>query len=344
MKHSLIGLIIGLLAMTQVVVATSIQPDPFLSYQEEWKTTTAMVDRFQLDFYGSAGLSTSFEDSLEAQWPYSVFGGQAWVNAKHSLNVFSVKAEGQVAYGEQNEAVLTEAYAQHDWRRSSGLGASLLVGQARLAKEAFPRPREAALPRPMDIELPFTENLSGAATGVYWDQLDTTKTALGFLVAGAFGTRRPMTHQTSDTLLNAFPAPEWRWSGVYHIVGYLGPAALHLAWEKGKAHNASLYVQPHPRLSFGAGWTYSLHPRSQIAPDNLYAVKGNWDFWEREHYTISLASGFDFGEQPEAIQAFLGCQFDLPMNGAVEVQLGIDTRYQEQDVVAALRYYWRPGH
>ncbi len=344
MKHAALGIIFGLLAMFQVVSATYVQPTDTvtsLSYQDEEQGTEAAVDRFQLDFYGSAGAAATFQDSLEAQWPYSVFGGEAWVNGRESLNVFAVKAEGQLAYGEQSEAVLSEAFAQHDWRNASGLGASLLVGQRRnLAKEWSARPHEAVLPRPMDVELPFTENLSGGACSVYWDNQDWP---LGFSVAGAFGVRRTMPHQTSDTLLSAFPEPQGKWTGAYHISGYVEKLTLDLSWEKQVGHNVSLYAYIHPRFSFCGSWTYSFHPNSQLAPDNLYALKGNWDVWVLEKHSFSLVAGLDFGEQKEALQAFVGYGYDLPMNGLVEVKVGYDGRYgQHGELVGFLGYFWRP--
>lgn len=345
MKNAVLGIICGLLAIFQLASANFVQQsvDPyFLSYQEEDKVyTESQVDRFQLDFYGSAGAAATLQDSLEVQWPYSVFGGEAWVNGRKSLNVFSVKAEGQLAYGEQSEAVLSEAFAQHDWRNASGWGASLLVGQSRsLAKEWSARPHESVLPRPMDVELPFTENLSGGTCSVYWDNQDWP---LGFSVAGAFGARRTMPHQTSDTLLSAFPEPHGKWTGAYHISGYLEKLSLHLSWEKQVGHNVSLYTYIHPRLSFCGSWTYSFHPNSQLAPDNLYALKGNWDILVSEKHNFSLAGGLDFGEQKEALQGFVGYGYSLPMNGLIEVKIGYDGRYgQHGQPVAVLCYYWQP--
>lgn len=347
MKNAMLGIICGFLAMVQTVSANYVQQSPlstFSDYQEEEVYAESGVDRFQLDFYGSAGAAATFQDSLEAQWPYSVFGGQAWVNGRESLNVFSVKAEGQLAYGEQSEAVLSEAFAQHDWRSVNGLGASLLVGQRRnLAKEWAARSYEAALPRPMDAELPFTENLSGGAFSVYWDKQDFP---VGVSVAGAFGVRRTMPHQSSDTLMSAFPEPQGKWTGAYHISGYADKLALHLSWEKQVGHNVSLYTYLNPRLSFCGSWTYSFHPNSQLAPDNLYALKGNWDIWVADKHSLFLAGGLDFGEQSEALQAFVGYGYSLPMNGWIEVQLGVDTRYRKEgkngEFVGALCYRWRP--
>lgn len=347
MKSTMLGIIFGLLAIIQLASASYVQPDSnFLPYtyqeqEEDRGFTESEIDRFQLDFYGSAGVAAIFDSTLaEAQWPYSVFGGEAWVNGRESLNVFSVKAEGQVAYGEENEVVLTEAFAQHDWRHANGLGASLLVGQHRsLAKGWAPRAYEAALPRPMDTELPFTEGLSGGAVSVYWDK--QTDSPIGVSVAGAFGARRSLPHQTSDTLLSAFPEPQGRWTGAYHISGYTEKLALHLSWEKQVGHNVSLYAHINPRLSFCGSWTYSFHPNNQLAPDNLYGVKGSWDVWVSEKHGISLASGLDFGEQKEAAQVFVGYNYSLPMNGLVEFQAGYDGRYGEP--VFVLRYCWFPG-
>lgn len=339
MKNGLWGLILGLLVMFQVASANMDDELETLS-----TVGTSQLDRFQLDVYGAAQLFSSLEeDSLtNSDFSYATFGVEAWLNGRESLNVLSVKGEGQVAYGESLGEFPAEYFAQHDWRRASGLGASLRVGQQRgLVKKNFARPYESALPRPMDVELPFTENLKGVAVSAYWDQQDTLKTPAGFQMSWSFG-RPVLNSQNSDTLFTAFPAPRWIWGAGYHIVGYFGPARLDLGWEKEVGHNVSLYTSPHESLNLGMSWTYSFHPDYEVAPDNLYAAKLNWRFWQSqsEKHNFLLSSGLDFGDQAEALQALLGYHWKLPMNAHVKVQAGYDSRYEQP--VVALRYYWRP--
>ncbi|MBP9801971.1 hypothetical protein KBC40_00075 [Patescibacteria group bacterium] len=331
MKNAMLGLIFGLLAMLQFASAAE-------------KVGTSFLNRSDLEVWGTSQLVTTFEgDSLARnKWSYAIFGAELWINGRQSLDVFSIKAEGQLAYGIKAENLLTEAFAQQDWRQASGLGASFRAGQYQhLSRANFALPHEAALPRRMDVEVPFTENLSGGAFSAYWDQQDTLKIPAGFKMSWGFGKSRPMPQQSWDTLLVAFPEPRWSWGAAYHITGYFGATELHLGWEKEVGHNASLYIAPHVNVDLGLSWTYSFHPHSEIAPDNLYAAKLSWRFWQSqtEKHSFSVVSGLDFGDQTEALQALLGYQWKLPIEGFVKLQAGYDGRYEQP--VVALRYYLR---
>ncbi len=341
MKNAVLGLIFGLLAMVQFASANMDMTDDELDLPT---VGTAQVDRFQLDVYGASQLFSAFEDDsmTNSQFSYATFGVEAWLNGRQSLNVLSVKGEGQVAHGESLGEFPAEYFAQHDWRRASGLGISLRVGQQRsLVKENFARPYESVLPRAMDVELPFTENLKGGAVSAYWEQQDRLKTPAGFQMSWGFG-KPVFGPQNSDTLFAAFPAPQWSWGAGYHITGYFSIIKLDLGWEKEVGHNASLYSSPHESLNLGLSWTYNFHPDYEVAPDNLYAAKLNWRFWrsQSKKHSFSIASGLDFGDQAEALQALLGYQWKPPMNALVKLQVGYDSRYEQP--VAALRYYWRP--
>ncbi|MCB9802722.1 hypothetical protein H6761_01720 [Candidatus Nomurabacteria bacterium] len=298
------------------------------------------VERFQLDFYGGAGLNTSFEDSLQARWSYSLLGGQAWVSSGQN-KVFSFKAEGQIAYGDQAEAFLSEAFVQHDWRNSNG-NFSLRAGQYRnLALESFPQAYEATLLRPNDAELPFTGSISGAALQVAWyDQLGGRP--FGASAALGYGARRTWPARGLDSLFSAFPMLDSDvWVGNYHLNGYWSIFDLHLSWEEEIGHNVSLYTRPWQSLALAGGWSYRFHPDGWIAPDNLYVLKGNWDFLRLgAKQKFFLTSGFDFGEQAEAWQAFLGWKNSGELIGSLSFQVGYDSRLEQ--AVAAVRYYWRP--
>lgn len=327
MNKLLLVLICGLLAIFRVSSA---------------ETGKSFLDRFDMDFYGWSLLSST--DSIKAaQWGNTTFGVEAWANGRESLNVLSVTAEGRLAYGKDAEDFWTQRFVQQDWRFSRDLGISLSFGQRlNLAKENFARAYKNVLPRQMDVELPFTEHLSGGAVSAYWDRQDENRIPLGFKMSWSFGKPRPMPEELSDTLFSAFPVPQWELGAAYHIAGYVGKTRLDLGWEKEVGHNVSLYSSPHKSLNLGLSWTYSFHPNYEAAPDNLYGAKLNWNFWrsQSKKHSFSIASGLDFGDQDEAIQAFVGYKQRLSMNGQAELKVGYDSLYEEP--VVALSYYWLP--